>query len=152
LVSEDWQRVCDETESDHVDILTAVHRLESGVLLARADAEHQQWPDVVRRELAALVAFFEKHSNSSEQPDGLIGQIEAMHGRSEQVTALVANHGEILKSARILLQDLERIPPGERFRLSKGKIAHLTAAIREHEGREMDLIYETDSRVLGGQG
>jgi hypothetical protein len=149
---ENWQRVCEETEEAHVAILDAVHRLESGILLARADAAHQYWQDVVRRELGALIDRFEKHSKASELPSGLIGQVESVRGRSEQVTAVLGIHRKVLESARALLQSLAEAKSEDHFSLSRRGVAHLTATVREHDAREMDLIYETTSRVMGGEG
>jgi hypothetical protein len=150
--TESWQSVCDETAAAHVAILKAVHRLESGILLARADAAHQYWRDVVGRELSDLIGYFEKHSATSELPSGLIGQVESVSGHSEQVTAVIEIHRRVLRSARALLQSLGDAKSLEPFSLEKREVARLTAALREHEAREIDLIYETNSRVTGGEG
>ena len=152
MEAENWQRVCEETEEAHVALLNAVHRLESGILLARADAANLDWQDVVQRELREMIDRFEKHSIASESPTGLIGQVESIQGHSEQVTAVITIHRKVLDSARALLQILADAKLEESFSLSKRGVAHFTAAVREHDAREIDLIYETTSRVMGGEG
>jgi hypothetical protein len=106
VVSEDWQSVCVDTEEDHAAILKAVHRLESGILLARADSSHQCWQKIVRREVSSLIDCFESHSKASELPSGLIGLVESVRGRSELVTAVVELHRSVVEAARALLRSL----------------------------------------------
>jgi hypothetical protein len=151
VVTEDWQRVCDETESSHIAILEIVHRLESAVLLGRVDAAYG-WRDAARSEVEALIDCFEEHSSASELPIGLIGQVKAVKGHSEQVTAVLDLHHRVMGLARDLLETLIEAKTGESFSLARREVAHLTAAAREHEAREIDLIYETGSRIMGGEG
>ena len=146
-----WRRVCEETDDANAAILKVVHRLEDNFLLARDDAAYHQLRDAIRREVVALIAQFEEHSRSAESPEGLIGQVEAIHGRSEAVTAITELHRKIPESAKALLRSLDAVSDRPRY-ASKREIAYLTAAVREHEAREIDLIYETDSRVMGGEG
>jgi hypothetical protein len=42
-----WQSVCDGTENEHRGTLMTVHRLENGLLLARAGVGQQEWPEEV---------------------------------------------------------------------------------------------------------
>jgi hypothetical protein len=151
VVTRDWQRVCDETESSHIAILEIVHRLESAVLLARADAAND-WREVARSEVEALIDCFEEHSSASTLPIGLIGQVESIKGHSEQVTAVLDLHHRVMGLARSLLETLIETKTVEGFSLARRGVAYLTAAAREHEAREIDLIYETSSRIMGGEG
>lgn len=148
---EAWRRVCDESNDTNAAILKVVHRLESSFLLARDAPASHQWLSSIRLQVEDLIAKFEAHALSAELPDGLIGQIEASHGRSQQVTAVGQLHRKIPESARMLLTSLEVVSERPRY-ASMREIAYLTAAVREHEARELDLICETDSRVMGGEG
>ena len=152
MVTENWQRACDETESSHVEVLEIVHRLEVGILVAKGEPPRRDWREVARSEVEALIACFEDHSSASELPSGLIGQVESIKGHSEQVTAVTHLHRRVLGLAGSLRETLVEPKTDESFSLAKRGVAHLTAAVREHEAREIDLIYETSSRVMGGEG
>lgn len=148
--SKQWERLCDEAKEAHAAVLQAIHKLESTLALPSVDRP-QEWRSQVREEMDALVSCLQHHCEESERPGGLISEMELVQGHSQDLTEVVHAHHRVLDAAKAVMDELERgKKPEARYSLLRRQAGHLTAAVREHEAKEIDLIYETFWRVSGG--
>lgn len=138
-----WERISLESAKAHEAVLHGVHALETA--LAQPGSEDPaEWRGRIIAELDALVSRLEQYCAQSEAPGGLIAEMEFIQGRSEYVTEVERAHKEVLAAAKSLRQQLiADKDPLAPFSNLRRQAAHFTAALRNHQAREIDMIYET---------
>jgi hypothetical protein len=104
-----------------------------------------------QRELAKVVGLLQEHCELAEREGGLITEVVHSHGRSGEVTEAQREHERLLKQAVSLLAALE--PSASAEALSQREVRRraweLTAALRKHQARETDLLFELLDRDEG---
>ena len=132
-------------------LLAPVHGLEVA-LASPAAGSQQEWREHVHEEIVRLIAVWQRHCSLSEQRGGLVYEVEAARGHSRAVTDVINAHTEILDVARSMLTELkdEEEPESPFSRLRREGIG-LMASVREHQSKEIELVYETLWREAGGE-
>ena len=137
------EKFCRETEEAHEALMQAIHQLDVVLLEATRRRERHQWRARADQEISQLIKCLANHCNEAEEYGGLIAEMEYLQGKSEYLTRLQESHEAVLEAARSLLSELHagsaRRSPSPWLR----RLNQLSSAVREHEAREIDVIYET---------
>jgi len=142
-----WESARRAAERAHRALLTAAQRLERSLHMVTARGK---WYDHVRQQLELLNHRFAEHCVASEGPGGIIREMEVRLGHPGEVTAIQTSHHQITELIASLLDELGNDGSvGEPYSRFRRKALQLIGALREHDLRETDLIYETHWRVNG---
>lgn len=147
-----WERGRRQAEMANREVLRAVHAFEVSLHLTPKERS-LDWDAEVHAELKSLLESFQRHCKTAEGLGGVVYEAELIQGRTEPLNEVLKSHEQVLKAARALLKN-KRVEPERREAYSTflRAASRLMVAVREHEVKEMDLIYETHWRVNGGEG
>lgn len=141
----------DESRSDRVRVLLAVHRLEAA-LGAAAPGREEPWIDRVVESLRLLKSALAEAPGKSERRDGLWLDIERTCPRlMSRLEGLQQEYDEIRRQIDATLERLLGRGKNERTDFSdiRQRVAWLVTAIRHHQAREADLIFEAFNLDIG---
>ncbi|MEX1253657.1 MAG: hypothetical protein WEE64_04890 [Dehalococcoidia bacterium] len=140
--SDDRQKgIAARTSREQETMVLAVHALE-GAMASPAPGREQAWKQRARHELASVVGLLQEHCEAAEADDGIIGEVEVRLGRSYEVSRARRDHERLAHEAVSLLAALDEYSGDSAlsFQEVRRQVAQLTAALRDHQGREADLL------------
>ncbi len=125
-------------------LLEAMHRLDLAWMAPQC-GRRQPWRQLLEERLQEVVRLLEEHARQIEAPEGLMNQIAQQEPRLlDRIELLRREHRELVQQARQLQQQLAEDPQQLRER-----IGHFLRALRNHNARENDLIYEALETDIG---
>jgi ribosomal protein L29 len=145
------QIVTRQTRAEYDVLLGAIHRLEAA-LASAAPGREQTWNDRVARDLASVQKALEEHVTSAESADGLFSEIDLTRPTLiRTVERLRGEHVDLLHQTEALRCQLAHRGPGEPARFSdvRQQAARLLEALRHHQAREVDVIFESFFTDIG---
>ena len=120
-----------------------------GALLSLKLGPEGGWRERADSELRIVVAFIERHCQSSEASDGLLTQAEKEVGRSQNVNAAYQAHEQLCEEVQALVvllsQDVEIGAVRERA-------AEIAKILRGHLDLIGDLVYDAACESETGVG
>lgn len=140
-----------QTRAEHDALLGAMHRLEAA-LAAAAPGREQPWNERVCADLAGVQAELQNHVASAEGEGGLFAEIDLTRPTLvRQVERLRREHRDLLQQAEALRRQVTHYGPEEtpRFADTRQQAARLLEALRHHQAREADLIFESCFTDIG---
>jgi nucleotide-binding universal stress UspA family protein len=146
------------TRGEHDALLVAMHRLEAA-LAAAAPGREQAWNARVLKDLGGVQECLAQHVTSAEAPDGLLAEIDLTWPTLvHRVDQLRREHADLLQQAAALRRRVEEYWCVEWTTEVDGRpetadirqqAARLLGALRDHQAREADLIFETFYTDIG---
>lgn len=139
------ETVARQTRADHDALLVAMHQLEAA-LAAPAPGREQCWNDRVRENLAGVQSALERHMASAEGEEGLFAEIDlARPSLVRSVERLRREHVDLVQQAEALRRQVIHYGPEElpAFNNIRQQAARLLEALRHHQAREADLVFES---------
>jgi nucleotide-binding universal stress UspA family protein len=146
------------TRGEHDALLIAMHRLEAA-LAAAAPGREQAWNARVLKDLGGVQECLAQHVTSAEAPDGLLAEIDLTWPTLvHRVDQLRREHADLLQQAAALRRRVEEYWCVEWTTEVDGRpetadirqqAARLLGALRDHQAREADLIFETFYTDIG---
>lgn len=142
--------VSQRTSREYETMVAAVRAMEEA-LASPAPGRERAWKKHTRRELAVVIGLLQEHCASAESGDGLLTQVEQALGRSYEVMEARRDHDRLVRDAVSLLASLEEYPDEQPLscREVRARAADLTAALRDHQAREADLLMMAFARDIG---
>jgi len=140
-----------QTRAEHDTLLGAIHRLEAA-LASAAPGREQTWNDRVASDLASVQKSLEEHVTSAESVDGLFSEIDLTRPTLiRTVERLRGEHVDLLQQTEALRSQLAHRGTGEPARFSdvRQQAARLLEALRHHQAREVDVIFESFFTDIG---
>lgn len=134
-----------QTRGEHDALLVAMHQLEAALAAAAPGREHC-WNERVRENLSGVQAVLERHVASAEEDQGLFAEIDLTRPTLVRcVERLRREHVDLVQQAESLRRQvihygLEEKPAFDNIRQ---QAARLLEALRHHQAREADLIFES---------
>jgi hemerythrin-like domain-containing protein len=139
------QTLARRTRTEHDSLLLAMHQLEAA-LAAAAPGREQRWNDRVQENLAGVQSALEGHVASTEGDHGLFGEIDLTRPTLvRNVERLRREHVDLIQQAEALRRQVAHYGPEElpAYASIRQQAARLLEAIRHHQAREVDLIFES---------
>jgi hypothetical protein len=135
------QGLADRTSGEQETMFRALHALERAIA-SPAPGREAAWKQRAQRELAAVVGLLQEHCEWAEADDGIIGEVEVKLGRSYEVSRARRDHERLAHEAVSLLAALDEYAGDSAlsFQEVRRQVAQLTAALRDHQAREADLL------------
>lgn len=134
-----------QTRSEHDALLVAMHQLEAALAAAAPGREHC-WIDRVRENLSGVQSALERHVASAEGEEGLFAEIDLTRPTLiRSAERLRREHVDLVQQAEALRRQVAHYGPEERpaFEIIRQQAARLLEALRHHQAREADLIFES---------
>jgi hypothetical protein len=136
---ERFQRQLDLFQAPMVD---AAHGLETKLARLALASSPTAWRSEAASEVEALKEKVEAHVAQAESYGGLIQEMEVLQGHPRELTLLHDSHQEELAAAAALLVNLEVEAADRSPATLLRELGRLIAAVRAHQAREVDVIYE----------
>jgi hypothetical protein len=143
--------VIKNTSYEHGAIMAAKQRLEEA-LSSQAKGCEKEWASWVAKELRNLRESLRLHSESVEEPGGLLSEL---HNKiavvNKRLTDTCNYHPKLLRECDELLETVELLERGEAISVCniRRKAAVLIDDILHHQAYEADLIFEVFDRDIG---
>lgn len=134
-----------QTRGEHDALLVAMHQLEAALGAAAPGREHC-WNDRVRENLSGVQSALERHVASAEAEQGLFAEIDLTRPTLvRSVERLRREHIDLVQQAEALRRQVAHYGVEERpaFENIRQQAARLLEALRHHQAREADLIFES---------
>jgi hemerythrin-like domain-containing protein len=134
-----------QTRVEHDALLLAIHQLEAALAAAAPGREHP-WNERVRESISGVQAALERHVASTQEKHGLLALIDLTRPTLvRRVERLRREHVDLLQQAEALRQQVNHYGPEElpAFDIIRQQAARLLEALRQHQAREADLIFES---------
>ena len=145
------EMVTTQTAGEHDALVAAMQRLERA-LAAAAPGREADWAHRVVGDLRAVRRELEQHRETTEGPDGLFVEIRrAIPGAAYRLEKLREAHAAMLEEADALLASAERMEAAASGSVDaiRRRVSALLSALRAHQAKEVDLIYEAFDRDIG---
>ena len=145
------QTVSIQTSGEYDALVAAMQKLERA-LAAAAPSREREWAERVVVDLGDVRRELERHRQSAEAADGLFAELAvAMPAAHHRIEQLRVAHRALLDEIDRLVASAEGISAGksDSFEAIRRWAAALLTELRQHQAREVDLIYEAFSRDIG---
>lgn len=144
------ERASQAASIEHSMIMDAMHTLERA-LASPAPGREQQWKHRAGAALAVVVDCVRQHVDSAESEGGLVAELEVALGKNRDVRLAMDEHREMRLHAENLLTDLSSRADDPDLTTTdiRSRTITLTALLREHQWREVDLIMGTFGLDVG---
>lgn len=131
-------------------IVDAMHTLDRA-LASPAPGRESQWKQRAGAALAVVVDCIRQHVESAESDGGLVAELEVVLGKNRDVRLAMDDHKRLRDDAEQLLSELSARAeePGLSTSDVRTRTLGLTALLREHQWREVDLILATFGLDVG---
>jgi hypothetical protein len=122
-------------------LLEAAFRLEEKLILS-PHGDLGGWQKDVAMEADEMRARIEKHHARVSEYERLLQEMQVLQGHPRELTRLEESNRKVIETTAEVLRLLDS-QPSERTPapLLRG-LASLTAVMREHQAREVDVVYE----------
>lgn len=144
------EEVSAQATREYEVMVRAVEALERA-LAAPAPGREPAWKQGVRRGLATVVGLMQEHCGWAEGASGLLTEVELRLGRASEVSEARREHERLRHDATGLLAALDAYQ--EEPSLSSDEVrrraGEITAALRRHQAREVDLLMLAFQRDIG---
>lgn len=143
--------VRNKTAREYQSMVAALHALER-TFTAPAVRRERTWRRRTRRDLAIVVGLLQEHCDSTEEPGGLLLEVEQRVGRFRDVSQARREHKRLVREAVVLLAELDEYAQAVRlpYHDFRKRAARLTGALRLHQAREADILMLAFQLDLGG--
>lgn len=144
------EQVARTASIEHSMIVDAMYTLERA-LASPAPGREPQWKHRAGAALAVVVDCVRQHVDSAEGDGGLVAELEVALGKNRDVRLAMDDHSRLRVDAEALLSDLSSRAEDPSLTTSdiRGRTITLTALLREHQWREVDLILGTFGLDVG---
>ncbi len=142
------QQSVDEDRRNRDALVEAMHRLDLAWMAPQC-GRPGPWRQLLSQRLQEVCRLLEEHARQLESPQGLMSQIAQQEPRLlDRIEQLRREHRELVASARELQQLVDKEPAEDPLQLRQ-QVERFLKALREHNARENDLIYEALETDVG---
>lgn len=151
MTAQQRKAAVDDNRTQHVRLVFAIHRLEA-CLGQAAPGREQAWQDEVNAALDLLLVAMDESRDCVCRDDGLIEEIRVEKPfLANRIASLQAEFDGVVSQARALKRQLADADPNEQICVSdlRQRTSWLLTALRHHQAKEADLVYEAINVDIG---
>ena len=150
-IADSQDALFEEGRSERVRILMASHRAEAA-LTAPAPARESQWKDQVYQSLNLLRASLREASQRGESAGGLIADLKSVGEKYyHRVGRLQQEFDEMIRRCDATIEHLDSQGQEEMIDYAdiRQRVTWLLTALKHHQAREADLVFEAYGLDIG---